>query len=344
MKKTYYIFIFLICFLVQNTWAQKGVKESTVDVEGLVGDDDKPLAGAFIQVTQNGKDYTSFTTDLDGRYNLYLPLGAEFLITATKRGYVKKSFYIDTRAVPADKSDDKFATIEANLVLFKYYEGVDYSIFNQPINKYYYSIKRDNFEYDKDYLKQMMLAMAEVKKQEKNAIKLAAEKQKQDELLAKEKLKESENTKIKAEQEQIIKEREDAKKIMLAKLNEENEQAKKNKLTKEQNNFDENLKSNSFIKAEVNLVSSEDIKNNSNVKKPIASFNKDISYLMSKYKPGVTEEIFIGEGIQIVQRVVVQHNNAWVYEKKIFSWGGISYFRDRQSITQSTFENETEKM
>jgi hypothetical protein len=32
---------------------------------------------------------------------------------------------------------------------------------------------------------------------------------------------------------------------------------------------------------------------------------------------------------------------AWVYQKKIFSWGGVSFFRDSTPITELIFEQET---
>ena len=63
--------------------------------------------------------------------------------------------------------------------------------------------------------------------------------------------------------------------------------------------------------------------------------------LLSKYPPGVTEETIVGTGVVIIQRVVVKETAAYVYQKKIFSWGGISYFRDAKAITESTFEQET---
>ncbi|MBK6985403.1 MAG: hypothetical protein IPH32_11915 [Bacteroidetes bacterium] len=43
----------------------------------------------------------------------------------------------------------------------------------------------------------------------------------------------------------------------------------------------------------------------------------------------------------MIRRVVVREENTWVYEKKIFDWGGVSYFRDKQRITASTFNQET---
>ena len=64
--------------------------------------------------------------------------------------------------------------------------------------------------------------------------------------------------------------------------------------------------------------------------------------LLAKYPLGVTEETIIGTGVVILQRVVVKESNdVYVYQKKMFSWGGISYFRDSKAITESTFELET---
>jgi hypothetical protein len=48
-----------------------------------------------------------------------------------------------------------------------------------------------------------------------------------------------------------------------------------------------------------------------------------------------------GTGVIIVQRVVAKETIVYIYQKKIFNWGGISFFRDGASITESTFEQET---
>ncbi|MES2513197.1 MAG: carboxypeptidase-like regulatory domain-containing protein [Bacteroidota bacterium] len=63
--------------------------------------------------------------------------------------------------------------------------------------------------------------------------------------------------------------------------------------------------------------------------------------LLAKYPPGVTEETILGTGVVILQRVVVKESDVYVYQKKMFSWGGVSYFRDAKAITESTFEQET---
>jgi hypothetical protein len=69
--------------------------------------------------------------------------------------------------------------------------------------------------------------------------------------------------------------------------------------------------------------------------------DKKITDLVTKYKQKVTEEKQETESVVIVKRIVVRDQETWVYEKKTFSWGGVSYFRDKQRITASTFNMET---
>jgi hypothetical protein len=65
--------------------------------------------------------------------------------------------------------------------------------------------------------------------------------------------------------------------------------------------------------------------------------------LLAKYPEGVTEETIPGEGVVIIRRVLVRNRVAYVFEKKIFNWGGIACFRDGTAITELVFEQETKK-
>ena len=71
------------------------------------------------------------------------------------------------------------------------------------------------------------------------------------------------------------------------------------------------------------------------------SENSRMKELLAKYPPGVHESTLNGTGVIIVQRVVAKETIVYIYQKKIFNWGGISFFRDGASITESTFEQET---
>ncbi|MDZ4665944.1 MAG: hypothetical protein SGJ15_13780 [Bacteroidota bacterium] len=89
--------------------------------------------------------------------------------------------------------------------------------------------------------------------------------------------------------------------------------------------------------AKVRLVECEKLINSDNS----PEINARKKELLAKYKSGVTEETLTGNGVVILQRVVVKEKDVWVYQKKMFSWGGTSFFRDQTPITESIFEQET---
>lgn len=89
--------------------------------------------------------------------------------------------------------------------------------------------------------------------------------------------------------------------------------------------------------AKVRLIECEKLINSDNS----PEINARKKELLAKYKPGVTEETLTGNGVVILQRVVVKEKDVWVYQKKMFSWGGTSFFRDQTPITESIFEQET---
>lgn len=69
--------------------------------------------------------------------------------------------------------------------------------------------------------------------------------------------------------------------------------------------------------------------------------SEHVKAMLAKYPSGLTEEIISGNGVVIVKRILVKEDNVWVYQKKIFNWGGVTCFRDNVTITESIFENET---
>ncbi|MBP7809922.1 MAG: hypothetical protein KA163_11560 [Bacteroidia bacterium] len=65
-----------------------------------------------------------------------------------------------------------------------------------------------------------------------------------------------------------------------------------------------------------------------------------IKAMLEKYPQGLTEEIINGNGVVIIKRVLIKDGNVWVYQKKIFNWGGVSCFRDDLAISSLVFDNE----
>jgi len=327
----YLIHITFLLFLKFGLNAQS----ETLNVGGTIsGEDAVAMQGVQVNVTKNGTLFTSFPTSYSGAYNLYLPMGAEFVVTITKDGYAKKYFTVSTMNVPAQGAKKKFAVIIADLELIELVPGVDYSVFNEPSNKYSYNSKTDNFEYDKAYLKERSALVEQLKKAKKEAIlaaKLKAELDKKNAELAAEKAKQ--NERLAAEQSALKKLQEEVD--AYKKLQEE--KAVTNNSAAPVTNTIAVSTTNPSILSEATLV----LKDNTLIVYPRST--QLTNALILKYQSGVTEEIIIGNNVVVIQRILVRNEDAWVYHKKIFNWGGVSCFRDGAPITEGIFEYETRK-
>ena len=69
--------------------------------------------------------------------------------------------------------------------------------------------------------------------------------------------------------------------------------------------------------------------------------SEHVKAMLAKYPQGLTEEIITGNGVVIVKRILIKDGDAWVYQKKIFNWGGVSCFRDDMAISSLVFDAET---
>ncbi len=295
MKNLIYIIGFLL--ITQISWASSG----KVHFRGTVSNDKNvALQGAFVQVNRNASLFNVLTANADGQYAFDLPIDGEYDVIISKPGYVTKRYVVSTIGVPEEKLD-KLPLYVADVMLFNYYDGIDYSLFDEPMNKYRYNSVNNNMDYDEAYLKSMKEAMKEVKKAEKELLKTLHEKETADK-------KAVAQSKV-----GYIPQR----KAVAAKT---------------------------VANTNTQIVS----QNNSEISSTTAAAKKKVTdartlALLEAYKPGVTEEIIEGKNVYIIQRVIVKDQEAYVYQKKIFSWGGVACFRDKAPITEVDFEQETSK-
>lgn len=270
--------------------------EGFVQFKGTIyNESNAVLNGALVQVTQNAFLFNAFTANQQGEYKINLPVDSEFDVTISKPGYVQKKYFVSTKSIPSEKINT-LPVYTADIVLFNLYEGVDYSLFEQPINKYQYNPENNNMDYNEKYLKEMREAMRQVKKEEREAIKLAREKELADRKLA--------------------------------------VQSKVGYIAQRKSNP-------ASVKTKVPSSVEQKNENTSAILITKSSPSARVSAILEKYPQGITEEFIDGQNVQIIQRVVVKDQEAWVYQKKTFNWGGTACFRDNMPITLGIFEQET---
>ncbi len=284
----------IILLVLISAFSRAG--EGFVQFKGTIyNESNAVLNGALVQITQNAFLFNAFTANQQGEYKINLPVDGEYDVTISKPGYVQKRYFVSTKGIPSDKVAN-LPVYTADVVLMNFYEGVDYSLFEQPINKYGYNPGNNNMDYDEKYLKEMREAMREVKKAEREAIKLAREKE-----LADRKL---------------------------------NQQSKVGYIAQRKATA-------TAIKTEVSQPTEQKAETAQPVLITKSSPSAKVAALLAKYPQGITEEFIEGQNVQIIQRIVVKDQDAWIYQKKTFSWGGVACFRDNTPVTLGTFEQET---
>jgi len=163
---------FLLIFFLSVSLAKAQTTAPTIyqiPVQGKIVDDaDSPIAGAVIQVMAGSKVVATTTTGGDGKYLLQLPHNADYIFSVSGPGMVTKKFMLGARGIPPERAQEPFGAIEATVGLWKKVDGIDYTLLNQPANKYYYNPDKQKFEYDKAYLEQMLGLIQEIREKEKN--------------------------------------------------------------------------------------------------------------------------------------------------------------------------------
>ncbi len=136
-----------------------------VDVENGNVDD------VLIKLMKNGK--TIFTQSSTSRMKLKLHFNSNYTIIFSKPGYITKSVEFDTKA-PADHIADGFNPYKIGVKLFKQYDGVNITVYNQPVGKIRFDKDLDEFNYDTDYSKSILSNLKET--EEKLAARAEEEK------------------------------------------------------------------------------------------------------------------------------------------------------------------------
>ena len=120
--------------------------------------------GAKIAIQKDGQGWKSF--DSDGKKeSVDLPYGHEYLFTFSKPGYITKRIFFSTKLPDEMKDRDDFRPYLFQVTIFKQYDDVNITVYNQPVGRIAYSNVTDDFDYDTDYTKQILTQLKEAEKQ-----------------------------------------------------------------------------------------------------------------------------------------------------------------------------------
>ena len=162
------IFLFFLC-----CFPDFAVAQDKYSIFGKVKIENGSIENTRITILKNAEKMESGIVDNSGKFEYELDFGNEYIFEFSKEGFVTKKVSIST-FVPLDilSRDNQFPPFKFMVSLFPAYEGLDLSVFDQPMGMIMYDKELDDFDYDRDYDAQIRDA---IKKAEEEAKKRAAE-------------------------------------------------------------------------------------------------------------------------------------------------------------------------
>lgn len=160
-----YLLFLLTLFIVQITTAQSLV------INGNIVLAENSPEGSKILIYKNNEKIDEQVISKKGRFDLKLALDADYKISFEKDGYTTKLVNVNTE-VPSEivESNPDFPPVKLIINLLPRVEGVDLSIFEQPIAILAYNYELDDFTFDKEYSDKIRDRVAQTEREIKRVL------------------------------------------------------------------------------------------------------------------------------------------------------------------------------
>jgi len=168
--------LFIFVFFSLTTYAQKKgffVIKAKIKLDyNEVITKDKSKGSITVNIKKNGQNFKTSKIDNGEKFNIELEFNSTYEITVSKDGFISKISLWDLTA-PPDRAEKGWEWI-LDGSLFPEYNGVNYTVFTQPVLKVYYDAATKKFDFDTNYSKmiqsQIEKAMEDNKKAEEQII------------------------------------------------------------------------------------------------------------------------------------------------------------------------------
>ncbi|MGZ3902232.1 MAG: hypothetical protein ACXVC6_00960 [Bacteroidia bacterium] len=227
-----------------------------LELAGRCVKDGVVLKGATVTVYKSGVKVTDLTTPKNGKFQFFLPYGAEYKVVFTSPGCADMFMTVSTVSYPDNPDAEPIFDIDVTFFEFGK-PTINYPNFKNPFTKVAFDGKRkfkDDEAYTDDFIKKLYIDIEAIKKREEQ---LALEQQHKKELEAKMKLEAEE----KQRQEQMLAEaaKKSAEEAARLKKQFDDEAERQKKLSESKKNEEET--SESMVSKEVSLTLDKEKRN-----------------------------------------------------------------------------------
>eukprot|EP01029_Cantina_marsupialis_P003620 TRINITY_DN1353_c0_g2_i6.p1 TRINITY_DN1353_c0_g2~~TRINITY_DN1353_c0_g2_i6.p1 ORF type:complete len:904 (-),score=147.72 TRINITY_DN1353_c0_g2_i6:5828-8449(-) len=156
----YFFVLLLMCLCAPS----KLMAQGKYSVFGKVLIENGSIDNTKLTILKNAEKYETKSIENNGKFSCDLDFGNDYILEFSKEGFVTKKVSIST-FVPDDvlSRDSQFPPFRFKISLFPAYEGLDMSIFDQPMGMIMYDKEIDDFAYDMEYDAQIRDAINKAK-------------------------------------------------------------------------------------------------------------------------------------------------------------------------------------
>lgn len=140
-----------------------GARAFHIELHGVVTEHftGEPVRDVQVRIVKDGIERETVITRGNGRYEFILDRGYTYLVWFYKDGWVTKHVKIDATKIPPIP-DVPFYDMDVQMTMFLWIDGVDFTIFEQPLGlaEYVHSVRK--LTWDIDYTEALRPRVAEV--------------------------------------------------------------------------------------------------------------------------------------------------------------------------------------
>lgn len=138
--------------LILATFIAPFIQAQSLNINGSIAIEESGAEGAKVIIFKNSEKLDEQVIGKKGRFELKLAFDNDYKISFEKAGYITKIVSVNTEVPPEilETSPD-FPPVRLIINLLPHAEGVDLSIFEQPVAILSYNNELDDFTFDKDY-------------------------------------------------------------------------------------------------------------------------------------------------------------------------------------------------
>ena len=155
------LFIIVLTFFSSNSFAQgKRIVKGNVTING------EDLNSAKITLYKDSEQVSVRNVPKNGKFSYTLDFGYDFIFEFSKKNFVTKKVSVSTY-VPQNvlERDNRFPPCKFSIELFRFFPGIDLSIFDFPIGMIMYNNETDLIETDLSFLTDIEAELKRIEKE-----------------------------------------------------------------------------------------------------------------------------------------------------------------------------------